>query len=203
MIDSTVHGLFPTPIYISKLKRKFTTKENKFIQKTKRDIYKNEGNTTSNDTYILNNKIFNKLKKELEDFVKDYFNKVLSAKNVSPYITQSWLNYTEKNQYHHKHRHTNSMVSGVFYMDADKEYDKIKFFKDNYSTIQTEVKDYNVWNAETWWFPVETNQLFLFPSSLEHMVETKKGSNTRTSLAFNVFVKGSLGGTKTLTELKL
>ena len=203
MIKSNIHGIFPTPIYISGLNRKLTGKENKFVETTKKNIYKNEGNTTSNDTYILNNKNFNTLKKELEVIVQDYFNQILSTKNVSPYITQSWLNYTEKNQYHHKHRHTNSMVSGVFYMDADKEYDKIKFFKDNYSTIQTEVKDYNLWNAETWWFPVKTNQLFLFPSSLQHMVEIKKGSNTRTSLAFNVFVKGALGGNKTLTELKL
>jgi|TARA_R110000744_G_scaffold204663_1_gene323450 uncharacterized protein (TIGR02466 family) len=203
MIEPIIHGIFPTPIYISGLGRKLTSKENKFIQKTKRDVYKNDGNTTSNDTYIFNNKIFNTLKKELEVIVQDYFKQILSAKNVTPYITQSWLNYTEKNQFHHKHRHPNSMVSGVFYIDADEKYDRIYFYNDKHSVIVPEVNEFNTFNSGSWFFPVKTGQLFLFPSSLEHMVETKKGSNTRISLAFNVFVKGSLGETKTLTKLKL
>jgi len=203
MIEPIIHGIFPTPIYISGLGRKLTSKENKFIQKTKRDVYKNDGNTTSNDTYIFNNKIFNTLKKELEVIVQDYFKQILSAKNVTPYITQSWLNYTEKNQFHHKHRHPNSMVSGVFYIDADEKYDGIYFYNDKHSVIVPEVNEFNTFNSGSWFFPVKTGQLFLFPSSLEHMVETKKGSNTRISLAFNVFVKGSLGETKTLTKLKL
>ena len=82
-------------------------------------------------------------------------------------------------------------------------YYKIIFLKDKYELISAAVNKYNIFNSASWWFPVETGQLFLFPSSLIHMVETKKGNNTRTSLAFNVFVKGMLGSTKNLTELKL
>ena len=46
-----------------------------------------------------------------------------------------------------------------------------------------------MWNSESWWFPVKTGDVILFPSSLIHMVETKQGTNTRISLAFNVFIK--------------
>jgi hypothetical protein len=35
------------------------------------------------------------------------------------------------------------------------------------------------------------------------MVETKEGTNTRISLAFNVFAKGTLGENEYLTELIL
>jgi hypothetical protein len=35
------------------------------------------------------------------------------------------------------------------------------------------------------------------------MVETKQGDNTRISLAFNVFIKGTVGNNKSLTELIL
>ncbi len=35
------------------------------------------------------------------------------------------------------------------------------------------------------------------------MVETKQGDNTRISLAFNVFIKGTVGNNKELTELIL
>ena len=204
MIKSTINGIFPTPIYMSKLDRELTNKELSFIDKTKLDVYKNEGNTTSNDNYILNNKTFKNLKEDLDLRVKDYFEKVISpTDSITPYITQSWLNYTEKNQYHHKHVHPNSLVSGVFYINCDKEHDKIKFFNDKFQTIKPEIKDWNIWNSETWWFSVKTGDIILFPSSLFHMVENKKGANTRISLAFNVFVKGSIGSNKNLEELIL
>ena len=201
-MEANINGIFPTPIYISKVDRKLTPLELKFVDKNKKDFYKNEGNITTNNNYILNEKPFANIKKELDLKVQDYFDKVISpANNITPYITQSWLNYTETNQYHHKHAHPNSLVSGVFYINCHEEHDKIKFFNDNYKTIKLEVKDWNMWNSESWWFPVKTGDVILFPSSLTHMVETKEGDNTRISLAFNVFIKGTVGNNKSLTEL--
>ena len=205
MIEAVINGIFPTPIYISKLDRKLTPLELKFVDKNKKDFYKNEGNITSNNTYILNEKPFLNLKKELDLRVKDYFKKVISSTDaVTPYITQSWLNYTETNQFHHKHEHPNSLVSGVFYINCHKELDKIKFFKkDIYQTIKPDIKDWNLWNSESWWFTVKTGDLVMFPSSLTHMVENKEGTNTRISLAFNTFIKGNVGNNIQLTELVL
>jgi uncharacterized protein (TIGR02466 family) len=203
-VEANINGIFPTPIYISKVDRKLTALELKFVDKNKKDFYKNEGNITTNNNYILNEKPFANIKKELDLRIQDYFDKVISpANSITPYITQSWLNYTETNQYHHKHAHPNSLVSGVFYINCHEEHDKIKFFNDNYKTIKLEVKDWNLFNSESWWFSVKTGDVILFPSSLTHMVETKQGDNTRISLAFNVFIKGTLGNNKNLTELIL
>jgi uncharacterized protein (TIGR02466 family) len=203
-VEATINSIFPTPIYISKLDRELTNEELSFIDKTKSDCNKNEGNITSNDNYILNHKTFKHLKKNLDLKVQDYFQKVISPTDaITPYITQSWLNYTETNQYHHKHQHPNSLVSGVFYINSDDKFDKIKFFKEDYKTIKPEIKQWNLWNSETWWFPVKTGDIILFPSSLTHMVETKEGTNIRISLAFNVFIKGIVGNNKKLTELIL
>jgi uncharacterized protein (TIGR02466 family) len=204
MIESTINGIFPTPVYISKLDRTLTPLELKFVEKNKKIFTKNEGNITSTNNYILNEKPFLNLKKELDLRIKDYFEKVISpVDTVIPYITQSWLNYTETNQYHHKHAHPNSLVSGVFYINCHEEFDKIKFFNDTYKTIKPEIKTWNLYNSESWWFPVKTGDLIMFPSSLVHMVETKEGTNTRISLAFNVFIKGTIGVNKSLTELIL
>ena len=201
-MEANINGIFPTPIYISKLDRKLTTLELKFVDKNKKDFNKNDGNITSNNNYILNEKPFANIKKELDLRVQDYFDKVIStANNITPYITQSWLNYTETNQYHHKHAHPNSLVSGVFYINCNKEHDKIKFFNDTYQIIKPEIKEYNIWNSQSWWFPVKTGDVILFPSSLTHMVENKQGNNTRISLAFNIFIKGTVGNNKNLTEL--
>ena len=204
--ETKIYGIFPIPIYFSKIKENFTQEELFFIDKIKKfECHKNEGNLTSNNNYILNEKPFVNIKKELDLKVQDYFDKVISsANNITPYITQSWLNFTETNQFHHKHTHPNSLVSGVFYINCDEKFDKIKFFRnDTYQTIKPEVKDWNLWNSETWWLPVNTGDIILFPSSLKHMVENKQGTNTRISLSFNTFIKGTIGNSKNLTELFL
>ena len=203
-MEATINSIFPTPIYISKLNRNFTPLELKFVDKSKKNFTKNDGNITSKNNYILNEKPFENIKKELDLRVKDYFKKVISStEKITPYITQSWLNYTETNQFHHKHAHPNSLISGVFYINCHEELDKIKFFDDKYKTIKLETKDWNLYNSESWWFTVKTGDIIMFPSSLTHMVETKEGTNTRISLAFNVFVKGTLGDNTALTELIL
>jgi len=206
MINSVVNGIFPTPIYMSNIDRTLTKSELKFVDKSKKDCVQNDGNITSKNNYILNEKPFINIKKELDKRVKDYFDKVLSTTDaITPYITQSWLNYTETNQFHHKHSHFNSLVSGVFYINCEEETDKIKFFKDkeHQSTFKPEIKEWNLWNSGSWWIPVKTGDIIMFPSSLTHMVENKEGTSTRVSLAFNVFIKGTIGDSKMLTELIL
>jgi hypothetical protein len=149
MKEPIIHSLFPTPVFFSSLERKLTPLETKFLNKKEKDTYNNEGNITSNDNYVLNEKPFLNLKNELDLKVKEYFDKIICPSNkVKPYITQSWLNYTKRNQYHHKHQHPNSLVSGVFYINADEKLDKIKFFKEDYQPIKLEIKEYNLFNSQ-------------------------------------------------------
>jgi uncharacterized protein (TIGR02466 family) len=202
---SIIENLFPTPIYMSNIDRTFTKQELQFVDNQKNKCSKNSGNINTKDNYILNRKEFKNVKKFLDQCCQDYLEKIISPKNnIELYITQSWLNYTEENQYHHIHAHPNSVVSGVLYFDCDKENDKIKFTNPvGYQQIKPEIKNFNIWNSETWFFPVETGQLVMFPSSTTHQVDTKQGNNTRISLAFNTFYKGTLGSNKDLTELIL
>ena len=204
-IKSTINNLFPITIYTTKMDRGFTKQELQFIDNQKNKCNKNSGNINTKDNYILNRKEFKNIKKFLDTTCKDYLEKIISPKNnIELYITQSWLNYTEKNQYHHIHAHPNSVVSGVLYFDCNKENDQIKFTNPlGYQQIKPEIKDFNIWNSETWWFALETGQLVMFPSSTTHQVETKKGNNTRISLAFNTFYKGTIGSNNDLTELIL
>ena len=203
MILSTVHSLFATPAYFSELNRELTKKELLKVDNLKKDSHKNVGNITSNNNYVLNLKEFKDIKNEIDLRIKDYFEKVIcSSNNLKPYITQSWLNYTNKNEYHHKHAHPNSFVSGILYINCNKEYDKIKYFKsDDYQTLKPKVKEFNIYNSDNWWFSVKTGDIVLFPSSLVHMVEPKKGDNTRISLSFNIFIKGTIGTNDMLNEL--
>ena len=207
MNKSIIQNLFPTPIYMTNMDRPFTKQELKFVEEQKKHCVNNTGNINTKDNYILNRKEFKNIKKFLDIACKDYLEKIICPKNnIELYITQSWLNYTEENQYHHRHEHPNSIVSGVLYLDSDKANDMIKFFSHiKYQQIKPEIDDekYNIWNSSSWWFPVETGQLVMFPSSTTHQVDNKKGDNTRVSLAFNTFYKGTIGSDSDLTELIL
>ena len=207
MNEPVIHSIFPTPIYTTKMDRGFTKQELQFVKEQKKHCKNNTGNINTKDNYILNRKEFKNIKKYLDKCCKDYLNRIVCPKNnIELYITQSWLNYTEVNQYHHKHEHPNSVISGVLYFDSDIKNDKILFSHPiPYQQIRprTDNEKFNLWNSSTWWFPVETGNLFMFPSSTTHQVETKKGTNTRISLAFNTFYKGTIGSNSALTELIL
>ena len=204
MIKSEIHGIFPVPLYKSKLSRKFTKAELHFIEKMRAKSKPNMGNTTSSDSYILNRRSFSILKKEIDLFIEDYFAKIIfPPKSISPYITQSWLNYTEINEQHHPHYHQNSYLSGVLYIAADKDHDNITFGHNRYDQINISPTQGNQLNSVVLSFPVETGEIIIFPSSLMHSVPVKKGKNRRISLSFNVFVKGNLGQVRDSNELKL
>ena len=116
MNTAEIIGIFPTPIYTNKLDREFTKKEINFFAKEKEKKFKNVGNNSSSNNYILNNTELKNLKQELDEIVKDYFKKIISIdEKASPYITQSWLNWTSENEFHHRHSHSNSIVSGVIH----------------------------------------------------------------------------------------
>ena len=200
-----IYQLFPEPVCTCSLERKLTQEELKIINEYKKETHKNEGNITSNNNYVLENKTLKNLKKDLHTKVMEYFAQVIGTDNpITIYITQSWFNYTKSDQFHHQHNHPNSYASGVFYISADKEVDSITFYKPNVEDrIKLHVIKHNPFNSTTLRFPVETGNVFLFPSRLVHGVDKKKGNNIRTSLSFNVFFKGTIGNDKALTELVL
>jgi uncharacterized protein (TIGR02466 family) len=203
MKKSFVEGLFPTPVYINNIDRNFTEQELQFVNDQQNNCIKNEGNIHTEDSYVLDRKQFKNIKIFLENCCKDYLEKIICPENnIELYITQSWLNYTKENQYHHKHLHSNSIISGVLYFNCNN--DNIKFYNSNINhTIKPLIKKYNFWNSETWTFPAKTGELFMFPSSLNHGVDVKKGDNIRISLSFNTFYRGVLGSDTALTKLIL
>ena len=104
MKTADIISIFPTPIYVTNINRKLTEKEMSFIKQCKKISHNNVGNVTSNNNYVLEDKAFKNLKNEINILVKDYYMKIVSINSdIIPYITQSWLNYTNKDQFHHKH----------------------------------------------------------------------------------------------------
>lgn len=197
-----IHNLFPTALGLFDLDRDFTEEEISFIKG--QETRSNMGNKTSVDTMILKNTELEGIKSFIEASIAEYFRTVYAPKNETTLrITQSWCNYTEPGEFHHKHEHPNSFISGVFYPQASKETDKIYFYKNGYQQLRTPTEEFNPYNSDSWWMEAYTGRLFIFPSHLTHMVETVMGGNTRISLSFNTFPVGNFGAAYELTGLNL
>ena len=200
--EPVTNQLFPTPVLFAKLPRKYTDEEVAFIKKCANQVTKNTGNTTSVDRYVFEEPALADLKSYVQFYVNYYMNEIECSHNpVEAYITQSWLNFTQPGEFHHKHEHPNSYISGVLYINADPEKDKIYFYKNGYKRISLPTDRYNQFNSESWWFNVGTCDLVLFPSYLTHMVEQTESKDTRISLSFNTFLKGYIGAEESLTSL--
>ena len=196
-----MHNLFPTPVGMFDLGREFTEAEMAFILGLPQ--HDNMGNTTSDDNEVLKREPMAELNKFMEASVQEYLTAVYAPKNGTKMrITQSWCNYTKPGQFHHKHAHPNSFISGVFYLQTTAQ-DKIYFYRDGYQQIKMPTDNWNVYNSESWWFEATKGRLILFPSSLTHMVETVKGDDTRISMSFNTFPVGHVGDDRSLTGLYL
>jgi uncharacterized protein (TIGR02466 family) len=196
-----LYNIFPTAVAKFELGRDYTAEEMAFVNE--QSTHSNTGNTTSDDRYVLRHDTMASLKAFAEASVNEYLRSIYAPKHdVTLRLTQSWLNYTKAGQYHHKHAHPNSFVSGVLYLKAARERDKIHFYKEIYQQIKLPTNNYNLYNSESWWFEVSTGDLLLFPSSLIHMVETVQGDD-RVSLSFNTFPVGYVGDESSLTALHL
>jgi hypothetical protein len=201
--EAKIELLFPTPVMFNSLDREFTTEELNYINTHSKKTYQNMGNTTSINNYILNEPELIDLKNIVQQHIENYISKIYKPRHpVMPYITQSWINWTEPGEYHHTHEHPNSFISGVLYINADTKEDKIKFHKSRYQQIHLDTDIYDMLNSQSWWFNVKTGDIVIFPSSLTHNVEKVTAGKTRISLAFNTFLKGIIGDNRSLTELK-
>jgi uncharacterized protein (TIGR02466 family) len=196
--------LFPTAVFKTKIKRSLGKSELKFVDKLKNKVQRNVGNVTSDDVYVLDRPEFKGIKEFIDSVIEDYMDNIVQPKyDTTCYVTQSWLNWTEPGGFHHTHYHPNSFISGVFYINASGDDDKIAFAKEKHDHFDIESGEYNVYNSNTWWIGVGTGTLLLFPSHLTHSVPITESDSTRISLAFNTYLKGQLGEPHFANELIL
>lgn len=194
--------LFPTVVANFELDSSLTEDEKKILFNLKRR--NNASNTSSEDTYVLNDQRLSRLTEFFTDSINRYLNDVIiPSDDCNLYITQSWTNYTESFQAHHRHNHPNSIISGVFYVNVESERDKIGFYRKELTQISMHSKIYNSLNSDSWWLPVKNNLLILFPSYIDHEVKIVDEGMTRVSLAFNTFANGKIGSREGLTQLIL
>lgn len=149
--------------------------------------------------HILDKPQLSTLKGQIQRAIDFYVHDVLLIdENLDFVIQTSWVNHVDSLNAVPKHGHTNSMISGVYYIEVLKNSAPIMFEK-NYlytnlfhRTVLPTFRERNQFNMDTLTLQPCSGDIFLFPSHLEHTVPPDYPDN-RMSLAFNCFIKGSFG----------
>jgi uncharacterized protein (TIGR02466 family) len=148
---------------------------------------------------LLDQPQFANLKKQIQEKVDEYVYEVLGVTRKQKWlITTSWLNKAPTGGYHPSHWHSNSLISGVYYLKTNPTSGAICFHKERShnniwrDTFCIDFEKTNEYNTDCAISP-KPNDLLLFPSILNHSVLDNLSQEDRYSLAFNVFPRGIIG----------
>ena len=114
------------------------------------------------------------------------------TKSTEFYITQSWCNYNATGDIHGRHMHTNSLISGVFYIQGENT-PTVFYREKEMFPLKFNYEDYDLNNCEAYVMDAEVGKLFLFPSTMKHSAVENKTNTERISLAFNTWATGEFG----------
>jgi uncharacterized protein (TIGR02466 family) len=201
MSNSKIMDLFPTPLYITNINAQLNPCYKEYLLSS--PTIANMGNLRGEDGYVLNQPMFGEIKQFIMLNIKEYIKNIYGDVELDVYITQSWANYTKPKEFHHKHSHPNSFISGVFYISAIKGEDMIKFYKERNPIFDINTTTRNNYNSQDVAILVETGDLVLFPSNFTHEVPQTTSNETRISIAFNTFIRGYIGDEQSSTALYL
>jgi len=192
-----VKGIFPTPISTIKWENNLSDDQINYIM----SIPSSTGSShrISDDHNILDNEILKNLRDWIDKNLKQFYKLIFEKDNSLPYITQSWINFSDYGMFTHHHNHPNSIISGVFYIKAN---DIINFHRMQ-NGLKIASSESNEWNFNTYSFDAMTNNLLMFPSDLYHSVPKNDTNETRVSIAFNSFATGTFGQNQYLTHLEI
>jgi len=167
----------------------------------------NIGNLMSANDRVLESDALARLRQFVDEQIVVYKEKLLSIKHENEiYITQSWINVADSNQFHPKHKHPNSVISGVLFLDGndDVQLPPIRFHRSKEMfPLEFDFDELNEFNAACRSFEPRAGMLMLFPSRLEHDVDKNLSSRQRRSLSFNTYVRGPIGNRAQLTEVSI
>ena len=192
-----LHSLFPTTVAEFQLGRPFTEQEFNCAVNAEKI-----GNVSKNSYVLTELPELKNIQQFVANSVVKYFHHIYRPSDkVSVCLTQSWFNYIDHNQPRYKHRYSNSFLSCVIYFKTSN--DKLTFFRDGYEQISVSPTIGNAWVGDSWSLKAVPTYMYLFPSSLSHMIETAENKEARISLAFNTFLTGQLGSREHMTQLQI
>lgn len=114
------------------------------------------------------------------------------ASNIQLPITICWANKTTTLQAHHEHKHTNSFLSGIFYLTSHDDSPTVFTFPNVWTTEFPGIGFEKCRKTNSFKISPKKSTLILFPSHIMHHVHGHKEKETRYTISFNTFLSGSI-----------
>ena len=136
---------------------------------------------------------FKEMKVWVEECAKDFLDNVLEMEYEEFFLTESWLNISEKGGYQKIHNHSNSIISGVLYLKSKPEHPPLEFNKQKmefepFISLTEHYKKGNPNTAHTLAFPCTQNTMLVFNSHLYHGHDASVLEEERIGIAWNGLV---------------
>ena len=186
---SNEHNLFPNPLWQIQIKGVDNDAIKEYCYHLKDNT---EGVTISNRGGWHSKEILEPLPDALNElfsnflgFVNDYCAQITGLNNLM--LGNFWVNINQKYDYNRTHDHQNSILSAVYYVDAEgddignfvaERDDSAEFFLGSYKNVSG-------FTGTSFAITPLTGFAFLMPSWMLHSVEQNLTDRDRISIAFN------------------
>ena len=161
-----------------------------------------EGRSTalnSTNLHILDVIQLRELRGKVESGIQEYTDHLgVDQDKIAMNITTSWVNRYDKGHSTHQHHHSNSIISGVYYLSDCDDTAPIHFHRaPGYvnlwpNTVNLPIKQHNALNIDVITVIPKAGELIMWPSHLAHSVPPNQSDTPRYTIAFNTFFKGTL-----------
>ncbi len=195
--DYELVNFLSTPIGIVSTDFRLTKAEKDVIMYTDFNEPRGHGDgvLVSNNHNILDLPELDRPKAFIENMTKDFVASDLKINNEF-YMTSSWATLNEKGCKHHNHAHPNTLLSAVYYVNAESGQLVINSPTNglfpNFD-FKFDVKEYNIFNSKSWKIDVKTGDLVIFPGWLHHYTTPNEHENPRVIIGANFFTRGKFG----------
>jgi len=152
-------------------------------QTDKGRVVSNYGGWQSNDIKPGESDQIDRLVKTLNEEMKTCATQV-GLKECEIY--NIWININPPNSYNHLHNHVGSVLSGVYYVDAENQ-GNIQFERNDGGEyhIPYDIAQETYYTSTRATYAAKTNALYIFPGWLKHSVQGNIGTTDRISVSFN------------------
>lgn len=202
--EFTVKPLFAEPYFVTNIADAISDRQVQFVKSLK--MNQSQINQISDELYLFEKSEMKSIAKAVQEALDTFASEVMGIRHKLK-VTQSWSLINPPGVAMHAHTHSNSLVSGsLYYTDMPDPPGNMIFERDTcYQQIEMEVQadKQNIYNARRNAVVPKRGDLVLFSSSLQHYVEPNQSKENRYSIAFNSFVRGTIGSHRDVSELKL
>jgi len=141
---------------------------------------------------ILDQEVLFPIRDFIVDSIHHYLHNVAAIPYEEFWFTSSWINWTDSGGNQAYHNHTNSIVSGCYYIYCTEDMPGLTFRKEHrshkpYISVfqNTEANPIHCDHAE---LKTNTGDLVIFPSHMIHGYDNNKSNETRITLAWNILL---------------